>query len=57
MKYEEELMDIGVKHERERIIRLIQALSSHSTHSEACMKIHKFADDLLGAIMHKGETK
>lgn len=55
MKYEEELMHIGVLHERQRIVNLIQALSSHSTHSEACMKIHKFAEDLLGAISDKKE--
>lgn len=51
MRYEEELMEIGVKHERDRIIKLIDDMdNAHMTHSEKCLKQHSFAEKLVNRI-------
>lgn len=50
MRYEEELMDIGVKHERERIKNIINMLGTHTTHSEQCLPIHKLIRDITNKI-------
>ena len=56
MRYEEELMEIGVQDERARIIALIEEMDNqHITHSEKCLKMHWFAEKVILKI--KGETE
>lgn len=41
----------GREFERERIIKIIEAMNNHGmTHSEACLKWHSFADKAVRAI-------
>lgn len=45
----------GAEMERERIIKLIEGMDIHTTHSELCTRRHLFAQKLVERL--KGENK